>query len=125
MLQVLLITPRLKDLAAFTQGLASDPDVRLESVGSGNDALDAIRSNPPHLAIVDADLPDGGSLELVQRMLTVNAMVNSAVVNPLSEEAFHEASEGLGVLCPLPLVPGRQDAEALLVRLRKVLGLSS
>lgn len=125
MLHVLMITPRLKDLAAFTQGLASDPDVRLESVGSGNEALDVIRANPPHLAIVDVDLPDTGPLELVKRMLTINAMVNSAIVSPFSEEAFHEASEGLGVLCPLPLDPGKHDAEDLLVLLRKILGLAS
>lgn len=125
MLHVLLITRRLKDLAAFTQGLASDPGVRLESISSGNEALDIVRANPPHLAIVDADLPDTGPLELVQRMLTINAMVNSAVVSPFSEEAFHEASEGLGVLCPLPLGPGKHDAEALLVRLRQVLGLTA
>jgi len=45
------------------------------------------------------------------------------VVTPLSEEEFHEASEGLGVLGRLPVEPGASDAAELLRRLRTVLGI--
>jgi len=125
MLHILLITPRPQGLASFTRALSSDPGVRLESVGSGAEALDVVRTTPPHLAVIDADLPDTKPMGLVQGMLTVNAMVNTAIVSPLSEEEFHEASEGLGILTRLPLDPGGHDAEALLVKLRKVMGLIS
>ena len=42
----------------------------------------------------------------------VNAMVNTAVVSPLSDEEFHEVSEGLGILGRLPNEPGMSDAGA-------------
>jgi CheY-like chemotaxis protein len=125
MLHILLITPRLQGLDFFTQALSSDPGVRLQSVLSGAEALDAVRTAPPHLAVIDANLPDTKPMGLVQEMLTVNAMVNTAVVSPLLEAEFHEASEGLGVLARLPLDPGSDDAEALLIKLRKVMGLIS
>ena len=52
----------------------------------------------------------------------VNAMVNTAVVSPLSDEEFHEASEGLGILGRLPDHPGMSDSGELLHKLRTVLG---
>ena len=53
----------------------------------------------------------------------VNAMVNTAVVSPLSDEEFHEASEGLGILGRLPNEPGMSDAVELLHKLITVLGV--
>ncbi len=125
MLNILLVTPRIQELTSFTQVLSSYPEVQLEFAETGADALDAVCAKPPHLAVIDVDLPDIPPMSLVQKMLTVNAMVNTAVVSPLSEEEFHEASEGLGVLGRLPLDPGKDDAESLLIKLRKILGLVS
>ncbi len=68
------------------------------------------------------DCPDTESLDLVREIISVNAMVNTAVVSPLSEADFHDKSEGLGVLCRLPPEPGSNDSEALLQKLRGVLG---
>lgn len=125
MLHILLITPRPQGLESFIKGLSSDAGVRLDSVASGAEALDALRTAPPHLAVIDVNLPDHQPMGLVREMLTVNAMVNTAIVSELSEEEFHEASEGLGILARLPLDPGRDDAEALLTKLRKLIGLIS
>ena len=122
MLNLLLATARPQELKAFTANLAADPEVRLQQVASGAAALEAVRTSPPHLVIIDANLPDTPPLELVQKLLMVNAMVNTAVISPLAEEEFHEASEGLGVLCRLPLEPGAGEAAGLLQKLRKVLG---
>ena len=67
-------------------------------VHSGTEALAAVRAACPHLVVVDSDLPDTDPLGLVKKLLMVNAMINTAVISPLSEEQFHEASEGLGVV---------------------------
>jgi len=122
MLRILLVSARPETLRAFIEGLGSDPDVRLEQAGTGKEALDAVRNAFPHLAIVDSELLGTESLSLVSKLIEVNAMVNTAVLSPLSENEFHEASEGLGVLSALPLLPGRRDATELLRRLRDVLG---
>jgi DNA-binding NarL/FixJ family response regulator len=122
MLRIVLATARPQAFQAFAEALSSNPKVQLEIVGSGAEALEATRSAAPELVIIDTGLADNEPLELVQKLLVVNAMVNSAVVSPLTEEEFHEASEGLGVLGRVPQEPGRKDAADLLDKLRTVLG---
>lgn len=124
MLHILLVSARQEILHPLAEGLAADPEVRLDQVSSGAEALQILRTACPQLAVIDIELPDIEPLPLVQKLLTVNAMINTAVVSPLSEEEFHEVSEGLGVLAHLPLRPGKSDAEELLRRLRQILGLS-
>lgn len=123
MLHLVVATTRPQALEAFTTALTAAPEVRLILAASGAAALEAVGSSPMQLVIVDAKLPDLEPLELVQKLLLVNAMVNTAVVSPLSEEEFHEASEGLGVLGRLPLEPGAEEAAGLLQKLRKILGI--
>ncbi len=125
MLDIILATARPEAMPAFVKALSSATEVHLKRVHSGTEALAAVRTSCPHLVIVDADLPDTDPLDLVQRLLLVNAMVNTAVISPLSEEEFHEKSEGLGVLVRLPVEPGSGDAADLLHKLRKILGLGS
>jgi DNA-binding NarL/FixJ family response regulator len=122
MLHLIFATNRPEARQAFSAALSSDPQVRLRQVASGTAALEAAGSSPLHLVIIDAGLPDMAPLELVQKLLLVNAMVNTAVVSPLPEEEFHEMSEGLGVLSQLPNDPGRSDAIELMRKLRMVLG---
>ena len=123
MLRIVLTTTRLKALQAFAAALSANPEVHLVHAASGAEALEAARTTAPHLVIIDADLPDTAPLDLVQKLLMVNAMVNTAVVSPLSDEEFHEASEGLGILSRLPNEPGTSDAGELLHKLRTVLGV--
>jgi DNA-binding NarL/FixJ family response regulator len=123
MLHIVLVTARAQAMQAFAAALASNPEVNLHQVISGAEALEAARSTAPQLVIIDADLPDTAPLDLVQKLLMVNAMVNTAVVSPLSDEEFHEATEGLGILGRLPNDPGGREAGELLHKLRKVLGI--
>jgi DNA-binding NarL/FixJ family response regulator len=123
MLHIILTTARPQALKAFAAALASDPEVNLQCVTSGAEALEAAHATAPHLVIIDADLPDATPLNLVQKLLLVNAMVNTAVVSTLSDEEFHEVSEGLGVLGRLPNDPGMSDASEMLHKLRSVLGM--
>ena len=123
MLRIILATTRLKALQAFTAALSANPEVHLDHVVSGAEALEAARAAAPHLVIIDADLPDTAPLDLVQKLLMVNAMVNTAVVSPLSDEEFHEASEGLGIVSRLPNDPSISDAGELLHKLKTVLGV--
>jgi DNA-binding NarL/FixJ family response regulator len=123
MLRIVLTTTRPKAVQAFAAALSANPEVHLVHAASGAEALEAARSAAPHLVIIDADLPDTAPLDLVQKLLMVNAMVNTAVLSPLSDEEFHEASEGLGILGRLPNEPGVSDAGELIHKLRTVLGV--
>ncbi|MHB9072292.1 MAG: response regulator [Desulfobaccales bacterium] len=124
MLRIVFTTARAQAMQAFITPLATNPEVDLKCVVSGAEALEAARTSDPHLVIIDSDLPDDKPLNLVQKLLMVNAMVNTAVVSPLSDEEFHEASEGLGVLGRLPVNPGENDAADLLGKLKVLLGVS-
>jgi DNA-binding response OmpR family regulator len=124
MLRIIVVTNRPQALQAFTTALSSDSDVRLDYVATGSEAMEAVRASAPHLLIIDKNLSDGEPLELVPKLLKVNAMVNTAVMSSLSEEEFHEASEGLGVLERLPDAPDEKDAADLLQKLKMVLGVA-
>jgi DNA-binding response OmpR family regulator len=121
MLHIILVTVRPEIFHSFAEGLSSDPDVRLEQLTSRAEALSMVRTQCPHLVIIDSGIPDTDSLDLVREIISANAMVNTAVVSPLSDAEFHEAAEGLGILCRLPLDSGPGEADGLLKKLRSVL----
>ncbi|MEM5786242.1 MAG: hypothetical protein AAGU11_02915 [Syntrophobacteraceae bacterium] len=124
MLQILLITARPEALSSFIEGISSKgQEVCLEQVTSGAEALNVVRNRCPHLVIVDSENPDSDALSLVRDMIMTNAMVNTAVISGLPESDFHDKSEGLGILCQLPLKPDHNDSEALLLKLREILGV--
>jgi DNA-binding NarL/FixJ family response regulator len=123
MLLIVLATSRPQALEAFAAALSSNPEVQVQFAPNGAAALEATRTVAPQLVIIDQGLADAEPLELVQKLLIVNAMVNTAVISPLSEDEFHEASEGLGVLASLPETPGAAEAADLLNKLQTVLGL--
>jgi DNA-binding response OmpR family regulator len=89
-------------------------------VDSGAAALSDVMKHPPLAVIVDESLPDMPGLELVRRLLPINAMINMAVISSLSPEAFHEAGEGLGIMAQLPLAPAKPDALEILSRLKRL-----
>jgi DNA-binding response OmpR family regulator len=122
MVHILLITVRKDGLKPFIEGLASEPQVRLELASAGARALEMVRTGSPQLVIVDSTSDGLDSLDVVRRIISVNAMVNTAVVSSLSDEEFHDKGEGLGILCRLPESPGGEDSKALLQKLRDLTG---
>ena len=121
MLHILLVTVRQEIFHSFAEGLCSDPEVCLDQVTSGAEALSIVRTRCPHLVIVDSGSPGVDWLDVVKEIISANAMVNTAVVSALSDREFHEAAEGFGILCRLPLDPGPGEAGGLLKKLRSVI----
>lgn len=120
MLHILLVTVQPEIFHSFAEELSSDPEVRLDQVTSGAEALGIVRSRSPHLVIVDSEVADTDPLGLVREIIGANAMVNTAVVSALSDGDFHDSGEGLGILCRLPLEPGNKEARELLQKLQAV-----
>ncbi len=117
---ILLVTSRADQLAAFEQALRSDANVELITIGTAEEAIDAAVRLVPVMAIVDQQVPGGQALEIVQRLLSVNAFIHTAVLTDMDAAVFHERSEGLGVLAGLPLRPDSADAADLLAKLREM-----
>jgi len=121
----LLVSSEKSFLSGLTLALEAQGDMDLSWVASGNKALDSVSNAPVDLVVTDEKLEDMTGLELARQLLTINPMVNCAAVSALSPEAFHEASEGLGLMAQLPPQPGEKEAEALLQQLRKLKNLTA
>ena len=118
--RILLAAPNPKPWAAFADALVESRNIQLAWARTGAAALSDVMRHPPLCVVVDDPLPDMSALEMVRRLLTVNAMVSTAVRSGLAAEDFHEASEGLGVLLQIPPTPGREHAGHLLAGLERI-----
>ena len=116
--KLLLVTPDKESFRDFTFALTQNNDVELSQAATGQEALTVLSGNVVDLVIVDESVGDMTGIEFMKKLLSINPMINCAAVSPLPPEAFHEASEGLGVLAQLPVAPGKPDAENLLKRLK-------
>ena len=119
MAHILIASARPDALAPFIAALA-EAGCRVDLAPTAKAAQEAVRHEAPSLCLVDGDLPDMKALGLVLSLIEINACVTSAVVSPLSEEAFHEASEGLGVLLRLSPGPGPAEARTLLAAMAAI-----
>lgn len=115
-----MVTADRARLDPFAKALAADPVFELQWADSGKSAIAAAGAHPPVLAVIDETLGDMSGLDLVRRLLSVNALINTAVLSGLDPETFHETSEGLGVLAHLPLIPGPEQAGDLVARLKRI-----
>lgn len=125
MLKLLLVSPDKDSLSDLASALAKHGDVDLSWAESGGKALDVVSGTAVDLVVSDERIGDMTGLELAERLLSVNPMINCASVSPLSPEDFHEASEGLGLMAQLPIRPGEEEAKDLLQRLKNLKDLTA
>ncbi|MFZ0450877.1 MAG: response regulator [Desulfatiglandaceae bacterium] len=124
MIDILTVSTKRSALSAVIDFLSMQDDIRLLNAQCGAEALDAIGKNAVTLVIADEDLGDMTGLEFSRRLVAANPLVYCALVSSLPAEAFHEASEGLGVLAQLPVSAVGTDGEDLLAKLRYVIKLN-
>ena len=125
MIKLLLVSSDDDSLSTLAAALAKHNDVHIMQELSGAAALEKITNQNFDLMITDENTDDMTGLELIEKTVRINPMINCAAVSTLSQDEFHEASEGLGLLAQLPLNPGAAQAEDILKRLREVIGLTS
>jgi len=117
---VLLVTSRETQLEAFAEALRSDPNVELITIDSAEASVEAAVRLVPVLAIIDQEVGGVSGMDIVQRLLEVNAFIYTAMLTEMDEALFHERSEGLGILSEVAFQPGPTDAVDLLAKLREV-----
>ncbi len=120
-MHILIVTRRALELAPFADALARGTGLSLRFTDGWMNAQAVSKGLPPSFAVLDEGLRGGPPLELAKRIIRENAMINMAVVSPLSGEEFHEASEGLGILAPVPINPTAADGTALAQVFRRFL----
>ena len=123
MIRLLFVGSGADSFEKMIKALQDDRNVTIEQVDSGGDALAWLLKNSADLVVVAEQLDDMNGLEFSEKLVVQNPMVNCALVSSLSEDDFHEASEGLGILSKLPPDPGEPEAVDLLKKIRVVTGL--
>ena len=91
---------------------------------SGNEAFDMLADKRINLVITDESLGDMTGLEFAKKLISINPMVHCAVVSSLSSKDYHEASEGLGLIMPLPVQPEKRHIEQLLFQVNKIIQMT-
>lgn len=119
-MSIVLATARPEPLSEFTAGLTRESGLEVELAPTGAMALELIKTEKPKLVVVDEGLPDIKPLELVREIVMASAMTLTAVVTSMTEDDFHEASEGYGVLMALPALPAREHGKELAELLAQV-----
>ena len=118
-MHMVILTDRKESLLEFAQGLGGD----VEWATAADDVLSRAKTPPWQLVVVDEMMPGMKYKTFLMDLLRVNAMLNTVVITDMDEEAFHEDSEGLGVLCTVPGNPGREHGVKAMDRLCQLLGL--
>jgi response regulator RpfG family c-di-GMP phosphodiesterase len=121
-IKLLLVTPTRKALGDFASALKTNDEVELLWAESGGNALAIAAETFVDLVVIDTVVGDMTGLDLAEKMLSVNPMINCTVVSLLTSKEFHEASEGLGLLAQLPENPEKEHAEDLLLRIKNIKG---
>ena len=100
-------------------------NIQVLQTESGSQAISMVSELDFALLIADEILTDMSGLELVKKLLSMNPMINCALISPLSSEDFHEVSEGLGIIMQLPPEPDKIHGENLLEHLNKILNMTT
>ncbi|PIE68375.1 MAG: hypothetical protein CSA21_07800 [Deltaproteobacteria bacterium] len=106
--------------ASFAQGLDNENEVAFAYQSSGAAVLETLSQGGWQLVAIDEKLEDMTGLALLNRIAEQHPFVNTALVSTLSEEDFHEETEGLGVLLKLPSPPDAEAAAKLLAHYRSI-----
>ena len=125
MLKILLASPDELSLSILASVMEENDDVQMSWAESGKSALEMVSKTAFDLVVADEKLGDMTGLDFAEKLVVINPMVNCAAVSSLSDEEFHEASEGLGLLAQLPVNPAKEHAEPLLKTLRQLKGALS
>jgi|MudIll2142460700_1097286.scaffolds.fasta_scaffold138641_3 DNA-binding response OmpR family regulator len=117
--QVLIVSSDVQRLTDFVEVFSSSGfDVVWEELGE--DALQRVQQVRPLLVILDEYLEDMTAWEAIQRLLSIDATMNTAVVSRLDPEKFHSVSEGLGVMAHIPFCPTKLSAMEVIEALNRI-----
>jgi DNA-binding response OmpR family regulator len=117
--RILLVADEVEPLEELAQTLSAENEVEVLWAHDSEAALESVSTDSPVLVVVDASIGGESGLDMIQRLINIDAFIQTAVVSPLPRDAFHEASEGLGIMTQLPPKPGRSEALKLWQTLRQ------
>ena len=112
-MDILILSPRTE----LWTGLAPVFKARGASLRMAADldsGLASLREKKAVLAVLDLGMDAETLRKAVISILTIDVMTHTTAVSAMSEEEFHDAMEGLGMLMSLPAQPAPADIEHLM-----------
>ena len=112
-MDILILSPRTELWTGLAPVFkARGASLRMEAdLDSG---LASLREKKAVLVVLDLDMDAESLRKAVIDVLTVDVMTHTTAVSAMSEEEFHDAMEGLGMLMSLPVQPTPADIERLM-----------
>ena len=123
MLHIVLAGMERDDLARFGAALCGIRQVGITHVDSAAETLKAVEAGGIDLVVVGQSLADMSPVDCITRLVRRNAMINCAMISDMEHDAFHEATEGLGILMQLPPNPSGDAATVLLDKMQSLSSL--
>ncbi|MBW1898118.1 MAG: response regulator [Deltaproteobacteria bacterium] len=125
MIRILIVSSDENSLLDFESALRRYGEMDISRTESGGRALSIASEKAFDLVVTDEYLNDMSGLDFAEKLVSVNPLINCVSVSRLSPKAFHEKSEGLGLLMQLPPNPGSEHAKKLMEQLKNVLNLTT
>lgn len=123
MMRFLIVSEEPARLNGLRAGLMKHPQVQVDVTDSVDGALEGVAGVAPALVIVDEQISGIPGKALVERLIKMNPMINTALVNGLTPEDFHEFTEGFGILMQIPGDAGEDVADEMVQKLEKLYSL--
>jgi DNA-binding response OmpR family regulator len=121
--QLLIVTNDTDKFSEIVKQLSTESKCQIHWANSVNAARIAITEAPVDLLIIDEAVDGTAGFDIARDVISVNAMINLALVSPLSPQDFHAAGEGLGIMVQLSPSPGKEDADKLLAAFKTISAL--
>ncbi len=123
--QFLIVTNETDKFSEMVKRLSTESKCQIHWANSVNAARIAVAEAPVDLLIIDEVVDGTSGFEIAREVISVNAVIDLALVSPLSPQNFHDAAEGLGIMVQLSPSPGKKDAGKLLAAFKSLSALKS
>ncbi len=118
-IDILLVSREDSSLANMAAAL-TEIDCNIARLSSARQVWAHLENNRVDVAVVSEELEDCPGLQFVKELITRKPFAQCALVSPLPENEFHDATEGYGVFMQLPQRPSAQYARDMIDRLDKI-----
>jgi DNA-binding response OmpR family regulator len=120
--QILILTNDTDKFADMVKAPSAESKCHIRWANTISAARFAASETRVDLMIIDESVAGKSGFEIAREIIALNALINLALVSSLSDEQFHEAGEGLGIMARLSPAPSKTEAEKLIADLN---GLSA
>ncbi|MGZ3182443.1 MAG: response regulator [Telluria sp.] len=88
---------RVSRLMARQYILAAHPDWQVEEAGTGEEALDKVKTVTPHLVIMDVNMPGMGGLAAAEQMRAACPQAHISLLTANVQSATRNRAQELGI----------------------------